>query len=76
MEVAAVVEAAVGVWVDQAVFVVTLQRCARCLEEFGATEWLLEMLAGDEQGGVATRLLRWSGMRNGFLNGLEESLGV
>ena len=44
LEVAAVVEAAVGAQVDRTAFVATRRRCASCLEEFGTTGWLLAML--------------------------------
>ena len=46
MEAAAAVETTAGAQADRAVFVATLRRCARNLEKFGATGWLLEMLAG------------------------------
>ena len=39
------VKATAGAWIDRAAFVATLWRCARSLEKFGATGWLLGMLA-------------------------------
>ena len=56
VEVAVAVEVTAGAWVDRAMFVATLRRCAWSLEEFGATRWLLEMLAGGGQGGGASSI--------------------
>ena len=71
MVAAAAVEAMAGAWVDRAAFVATLRRCARSLEGFGSTEWLLEMLAGSGQDGWRARLLQLCRMLNGCLSGWE-----
>ena len=44
--------------------------------EFGATGWLLEMLAGGSKDATSSGSLQRSGTRNEGLNGLEESWDV
>ena len=73
VEVAAAVEAVAGAGVDRAAFMATRRWCTQSLEEFGATERLLAMLASGGKEAMSSGSLRRSGIRNEGLNGLEES---